>query len=206
MEVGEISTTNASAGAAQSVVFESESIESGQAMQQGVDSAVRSGGDGMFAEEVMDIPGSSHDKLTVLSQMYEVLEEEMDESVNVSPEAEDSVNEITTEVDSEKEISETSNNASEEQIEEEEPIEQKVMFLQSEAIKLLANTLEGNYKTRESEELLKKVRELLNQLDKKEIEKSKKEYLAGAVLGVALIVVKIAEKGFGFVEEEVRSN
>jgi hypothetical protein len=215
MEGGETGSSGtsmgASSGAAQSVVFESESIAGEQTIQPETDVMDTQSGNETFDEEIMEIPGSSHDKLTALSQMEENSDEANDESGSENPNTEEP--EIKEEAKGEKtegksNINEKGKSVSEKQIEPEESIEQKIMLLQAEALSLLAKSIDGKIDSKQNQELIKKLKELLEKLGKEDEEKkgSKKENLLFAVLGIIEVVVKITEKGLGEIEKEVKEN
>jgi hypothetical protein len=122
---------------------------------------------------------SAHDKLLDLSQMGDTPEADKAE-----------VNPKTDEI--------------KEKLDSKEPtIEQKVMLLQAEALKLLARgSREKNEK--DMAELLKKLKELIESIGKNG--ESVSSSVLGVVLGMFMVMGKAGEAGTSYLDEEVKRN
>jgi hypothetical protein len=210
MEGGEGSQSPSQAGTSPTVVYEGQGeTDFNMPTQGGEATADANTNNTDFTEELVNAPGTPHDKLSALAQMEE--ESDTDPEIvdgEIVPDNIPKRESLSNEEKAEDELTDSDEKLgnSNPEMNREELIEQQVILLQAEAIKMLANALEGKSRVDENEELLKKIRELLEKLNKYDLEKSKKELLIGAVLGVALLSVKIAEKGFGMVEEEAKTN
>lgn len=143
-------------------------------------------------EEIMKIPGTSHDKLGAISEMDEaensIIAEGLDSAEPII------ASEEPIEVDEEPRLEE----------EKPDPITDKVMLLQAEAIKLLSNNIEGKLDKQGKHELVEKIRDVLGELDKKE--HNNKEFLLSIIIGVIRIMFDMTEDGIETVEKQSKVN
>ncbi len=152
------------------------------------------------SRKIMDIPGTAHDKLEGLANM------EVDESTieSVEEEQEPDDTELKDEETLDEESEEDSEDTKEFSKTQESTIEQRIIIAQAEALKMLAKSMSEKVSDKEKEELLNKLKKILEELEKKE--DKDKTSLVGAVLSVILIIISIGEKAFKTVEKETKSN
>lgn len=150
------------------------------------------------SRQIMDIPGTAHDKLAA---MVEMDEEPEDEASAVSSEVSTENNE--TRSSSRQEIA----------VQPELSPEQQIMMLQAEAIKLLAKALsegKNNVDKQELEELIRKLKKLLEEGQSADKGKDKKESKTGMVISTTLsllgLMFALSEKAINEVEEEASKN
>ena len=135
--------------------------------------------------EIMDIPGTAHEKLVAFA-------EESDQEVEVEgngidAEAQGKIDEDTKTEDVKEENKLT--------------LENQVIKIQAETLKLLAQSINGELNKKELEELIKKLKKLLEELE--ESKGTKKETLISGVFAVLTVLLQIGDQGYKKLEKEV---
>jgi len=147
--------------------------------------------------DVMDIPGTAHEKLETLAQAN-------DEDIYLLEKGEESEPKLSAE---DKEgVEDQAKDAENIENKENQPsFEQQVIKLQAEAIKLMAEGMNSKVKEKDLEELLKKLKKLLNELEKgKDVKGSKKTTLLSGVFTAITLLLEMGEEGYRKLEHEVK--
>jgi len=138
--------------------------------------------------DFMNIPGTAHEKLSTFSEMSD---EEIDEADEANKNATNAVNDKTN---------------SEESFTEPEKegltFEQKIIQIQAETLKLIAESMGKEVNKKELEELMKKLKEIIKEAEG-EKNSTKTKMLTG-VFWSAILLSKIAEEGVNRFENEVK--
>lgn len=156
-----------------------------------IDEVVKEANQKMYDEEnrsvswsIEDLSGTPHERLEELSQIND---EDIERNI------EDSQDESVSKI---RETSSTNESDGENLT-----FEEQIIKLQAEAMKLMAESINGNNKNKDAEELAKKLRQLLDQIEKdKGI--SKTTLMSGA-LAVMSVLMNIIEGGYKKLENEV---
>ena len=196
MEGGEVSASTQSQGAAQPTIYESGGQFDEQFANQGqIGNEINTSDENEYVEEIVESPGDSHDKLKALAESGEEIKNDHEQAMGINskdqtPESED-------------------DKSKESQLETHTPelvaMMQKIMLLQAEAMKIIANSKEGQIDKKELKELMKKLQKVLKELGD-ENSGENKELLIGSMFGVMKLVLSVAEKGYDEIQEGAKSN
>lgn len=137
--------------------------------------------------DLMDIPGTAHEKLSELSEMSdeEIERTEQVEESKESKREQKNIPEISTEPEK-----------------DELSFEEKVIMLQAETMKLMAEGMNSRVNKKELEELMRKLQELIEETEKEK--DGKKATLLTGLFGAVLILIQAGEKSYEMVEDEVK--